>query len=214
MAESEIYAVSDGRILIPSDALLGGEDYQLRYAGDGSYYLAHVPKRDDDGSRRILILETGYAALQRFCHEAAQMMGHRPEYSLALSALMQWSLEAERRSQSQQLVQAYGEALYRGDKRGGREGARFIRLFQDAATALQQFASGMSDVLGGMHAERTLVLTALTLWAVEQEDALDVVDDYALRIYTMRREARKQERSKQQGLELGEGQADGAVDNV
>ena len=213
MAESDTYVVSDGRISIPSDALLGGEDYQLRYTGDGSYYLAHVPKRDEDGSRRLLILEEGYAALQRFCHEAARMMGHRPEYSLALSALMLWSVEAERWSQSQQWVQTYGEALYRGDKCGGREGARSIRLFQDAATALQQFASGMSAVLGGMHAERTLVLTALTLWAVEQEDALDVVDDYALRIYTMRREARQRERSKQQGAELGEEQAGGVVDN-
>lgn len=192
----------------------GGAHEGLRPNGDGQHHTANGSRREDDGSRNMLILEDGYAALQRFCHEVAPMMGHRPEYALALSSLVAWSLEAERQSQSRQLVQAYGEALYRGDKRGRPEGARFIRLFRDAATALQQFASGMSAVLGGMNAERTLVLTALTLWAVEQEEALDVVDDYAVRIYTMRREARKRERLNQQGSEPGERETHGGVDDV
>ena len=142
------------------------------------------------------------------------MMGHRPEYTLALSSLVVWSLEAERRSQSQKLVQQYGEALYRGEKRGRREGARFMRLFGDAMNALQQFAADMAEVLGGMNAERTIVLTALTNWAVEQEEALDVVDDYAVRIYTRRREARQQAREKKQGKEYEEGQSYGVVDDV
>lgn len=209
----ETYEVTDGKISIPSDVLLGGEDYHLRQNGQGEYYLVHMPRRDDDGSRRVLILEEGCMALQRFCHEIAQMMGHRPEYSLALSGLMVWSLEAERWPHAQTLVQHYGEALYRGEKRGSREGARFMRLFRDAMSALQQFASGMSEVLGGMNAERTVVLTALTIWAVKQEEALDVVDEYAVRIYTMRREARKQAQSKQRESESGEGQSDGVVDN-
>jgi hypothetical protein len=171
-------------------------------------------RREDDGSRNVLILEDGYTALQRFCHEVAPMMGHRPEYTLALSALVVWSLEAERRSPSQKLVQQYGEALYRGEKRGRREGARFMRLFGDAMNALQQFAADMAEVLGGMNAERTIVLTALTNWAVEQEEALDVVDDYAVRIYTRRRKARQRTREKMQGKECGEGQSHGVVDAV
>ena len=72
----------------------------------------------------------------------------------------------------------------------------------------------MAEVLGGMNAERTIVLTALTTWAVEQEEALDVVDDYAVRIYTRRREARQQAREKKQGKECGEGQSHGVVDDV
>jgi hypothetical protein len=161
-----------------------------------------------------LILEDGYTALQRFCHEVAPMMGHRPEYTLALSALVVWSLEAERRSQSQTLVQQYGEALYRGEKKGRREGARFLRLFGDATRALQHFAADMAEVLGGMNAERTIVLTALTNWAVEQEEALDVVDDYAVGIYTRRREARQQSRARMQGKEPVDGQSHGVGNEV
>ena len=139
-----VYEVSDGKISIPSDVLLGGENYSLRHNGDGEYYLAHIPRRDDDGSRSILMLEDGYTALQRFCHEVAQSMGHRPEYSLALSGLIEWSLQEERQDHAQKLVQDYGETLYRGDKNGRREGARFIRLFRDAITTLNQFGSQMS----------------------------------------------------------------------
>jgi len=210
MAESDTYVVSDGRISIPSDALLGGEDYQLRYAGDGSYYLAHVPKRDEDGSRRLLILEEGYAALQRFCHEMGRVMGHRPEYTLALSGLMVWTLEQERQAVARSLVQAYGESLYRGDKHGRPEGARFIRLFSDATAALNQFASGMSEVLGGMTPERTIVLTALAQWAVAQDEAPDVVDEYGLQMYAMRRKERQKERARMRD-EQGEESPDDVI---
>jgi hypothetical protein len=206
--------VTDDPVSRPSERFERGKDEDLRSGGDGQGDVAHGMRREDDGSRNVLILEDGYTALQRFCHEVAPMMGHRPEYTLALSALVVWSLEAERRSQSQTLVQQYGEALYRGEQPGRREGARFIRLFGDAMNALQQFAADMAEVLGGMNAERTIVLTALTAWAVEQEEALDVVDEYAVRLYTRRREARQQAREKKQGKEYEEGQSYGVVDDV
>jgi hypothetical protein len=72
----------------------------------------------------------------------------------------------------------------------------------------------MAEVLGGMNAERTIVLTALTTWAVEQEEALDVVDDYAVRIYTRRREARQQSRARMQGKEPVDGQSQGVGNEV
>jgi hypothetical protein len=109
---------------------------------------------------------------------------------------------------ARQLVQAYGEALYRGDKHGRPEGARFIRLFSDAMAALNPFASGMSEVLGGMTPERTIVLTALTHWAVAQEEAADVVDEYGLQMYAMRRQERQKARAQRRGEHLGDGPDD------
>ena len=120
-----VYEVTDGKVSVPADLLRGGENYILRDNGRGEYYLAHVPRRDDDGSRSLLILEEAYTDLQRFCHEMGRVMGHRPEYTLALSGLMVWTLAQERQAVARSLVQAYGEALYRGDKHGRPEGARF-----------------------------------------------------------------------------------------
>ncbi|MDH3598121.1 MAG: hypothetical protein OEU26_00610 [Candidatus Tectomicrobia bacterium] len=200
-----LYEVTDGKVAIPADLLLGGENYTLRENGKGEYYLAHVPRRDDDGSRSVLILEDGYTALQRFCHEMAQgVMTHRPEYTLALSGLMVWALQEERQPDARNRVQAYGQALYGGEKHGRTEDARSIRLLRDAMTAINQFASSLSEVLGGMNAERSIVLTALTTWAVEQEEAPDVVDDYVVQMYTMRREERKRARAQTKGEDVEE----------
>ena len=192
--------VTDGKLAIPSDSLMGGESYRLTDNGNGQFYMSHVPRRDDDGSRNILMLEDGYTSLQRFSHEMARgSMGYRPEYTLALSGLMVWALEDERRDHAIQLVQDYGQAIYRGEKTGRTEANRFIRLYRDAVTAVNQFASSMSHVLGGMNPEKTIVLTALTIWAVEQEDAPDVVDEYGEQMYANRRAERQRMRAESKG---------------
>ena len=59
-----------------------------------------------------------------------------------------------------------------------------------------------------MTPERTIVLTALTHWAVDQEEAPDVVDDYAVQLYTMRREARKKARANMKGAPSADGACD------
>ena len=65
-----------------------------------------------------------------------------------------------------------------------------------------------------MTPERTIVLTALTHWAVEQEEAPDVVDDYALQLYSMRREERKKARAKMKGEPSDDGTSDVIVTDV
>jgi hypothetical protein len=112
---------------------------------------------------------------------------------------MAWMLREENWDAAQEWVLQYGVAIYRGDKNGRPTGARFMRVFSDVMTQMNQFASHMSETTGGMNPERTIILTALTEQAVKEEEAPDAVDDYALQFYTMRREQRKQARAQRKG---------------
>ena len=201
---NEIYEVTDGKIVIQADAIRPGSNYRPIDNGDGTFYLAQSPRQEDDGSRNVLLLEDGYNALQVFCNDMSGLAGHRLEYTLTLSGLAAWSLEEERWEALEKRVLDYGRAIYSGEKKGRPGSAKFMRIPGDVITRMNQFASHMAETTGGMNPERTVILTALTNWAVNEEEVLDAVDDYALQLITKRREERRRARAQPEDSKSGD----------
>ena len=210
MSESgnEITEVTDGKITIQADAIRPGVNYRPVDNGDGTFYLAQTPRQENDGSRNVLLLEDAYNALQVFCNDMSGLAGHRLEYTLTLSGLAAWALEEKRWEACRQRVLEYGRAIYSGEKKGRPGGAKFMRIPGDVITQMNQFASHVAETTGGMNPERTIILTALTEWAVKQEEVLDAVDDYALQLITMRREERRKARAQTEESNKGDSEKD------
>lgn len=203
-----IFEVTDGKITVPAELLLGGENYNCRQSESGQYELVHMPRRDRDGSQSILILEESHTALREFCNQFGRgSNGHRPDLTLTVSALMMWVLKKDE-GEMRTIVQEFGQRLYRGEVTSTLGEIRPIRLLKDAAEGINRFATNMAEVLGGMRAERTLVLTALTGWAVRQEDADDVVDEYIVDMSIKRLEERKAEKAKAKAQTNGDSTGD------
>lgn len=199
MSESvtETYEVTDGKVTIQADAIRPGAIYRPVEVGDGTVYLAENRRRDDDGARMILLSASVFRQLQVFCNDMTKLAGHRLEYTVTMNGLVAWALKEERWEESAKRVLEYGVALYSGEKKERVGDATFKRFPPDIVNMIQQFASHLSETTGGLTPERAIVLNALLEWALTQDEAMDVVDDYNLKLIQERQEARRRALAKE-----------------
>jgi len=61
---------------------------------------------------------------------------------------------------------------------------------------MNQFASHLAETTGGLNPERAIILNDLLEWAMTQEEAMEIVDDYNLQLINERKEARRRARTQ------------------